>query len=210
MYRKVSAVVIPTLIAAAIIAWMLFNVWDQFIDALRHMVPAYLAGAIIICLIAWVLRGWRYRSILKSLGYTVSVLVSTACIFVSQTVNLIVLARIGDLVRVFILKHEDRDDKHCDKAPRPPDNTGGNLAKEPGTVLNSTQDQAHGSRDERPGQNSADMTGDNRKAFSDRHAFSLELCVHAADQADIKENDDKVTDQIEYKQQDDAGERVRG
>lgn len=106
MYRKISAIVIPTLLAFAIIAWMLFNVWGQFIDALQHMVPAYLAGAVIICLIAWVLRGWRYRSILKSLGYSVSVMVSTACIFVSQTVNLIVLARIGDFVRVFILKHE--------------------------------------------------------------------------------------------------------
>ena len=31
---------------------------------------------------------------------------STACIFVSQTVNLIIPARLGDLVRVFILKHE--------------------------------------------------------------------------------------------------------
>lgn len=106
MYRKVSAIVIPTLLAVGIIAWMLINVWSQFIEAVQHMIPAYLAGAVIICLIAWILRGWRYRSILKSLGYTVSVLVSTACIFVSQTVNLIVLARIGDLVRVFILKHE--------------------------------------------------------------------------------------------------------
>jgi uncharacterized membrane protein YbhN (UPF0104 family) len=34
------------------------------------------------------------------------VTVSTACIFVSQTVNLIVPARLGDFVRVFILKHE--------------------------------------------------------------------------------------------------------
>lgn len=106
MYRKISAIVIPTLLAAAIIAWMLFNVWDEFLDALRHMVPAYLVVAVIICLLAWVLRGWRYRSILKSLGYSIGVMVATACIFVSQTVNLIVLARIGDFVRVFILKHE--------------------------------------------------------------------------------------------------------
>lgn len=106
MYRKISAIVIPTLLALGIIAWMLFNVWSQFIAALQHMVPQYLAGAVIICLIAWILRGWRYRSILKSLGYSVGIMVSTACIFVSQTVNLIVLARIGDFVRVFILKHE--------------------------------------------------------------------------------------------------------
>jgi uncharacterized membrane protein YbhN (UPF0104 family) len=35
-----------------------------------------------------------------------SITASTACIFVSQTVNLIIPARLGDLVRVFILKHE--------------------------------------------------------------------------------------------------------
>ena len=40
------------------------------------------------------------------LDYDVGVTVSTACIFVSQTVNLIVPARLGDFVRVFILKHE--------------------------------------------------------------------------------------------------------
>jgi uncharacterized protein (TIRG00374 family) len=106
MYRKISAIVIPTIIAFAIIAWMLYTVWDDLLEAIRHIIPAYLAVAVVICLTAWVLRGWRYHSILQSLGYQVTVLVSTACIFVSQTVNLIVPARLGDFVRVFILKHE--------------------------------------------------------------------------------------------------------
>jgi hypothetical protein len=52
------------------------------------------------------LRGWRYHIILRNLSYQVSITASTACIFVSQTVNLIVPARLGDFVRVFILKHE--------------------------------------------------------------------------------------------------------
>jgi hypothetical protein len=106
MYRKISAIVIPTIIAFAIIAWMLYTVWDDLLEAIRHIIPAYLAVAVVICLTAWVLRGWRYHCILQSLGYQVTVLVSTACIFVSQTVNLIVPARLGDFVRVFILKHE--------------------------------------------------------------------------------------------------------
>jgi len=106
MYRKISAIVIPTLLAVAIIAWMIFNVWGDLLDALQHIVPEYLVVATIICLLAWVLRGWRYHAILQSLGYNVGVMVSTACIFVSQTVNLIVPARLGDFVRVFILKHE--------------------------------------------------------------------------------------------------------
>jgi glycosyltransferase AglD len=106
MYRKISAIVIPTLFAIGIIAWMLFNVWDQLLEALQHIIPQYLIVAVVICLAAWILRGWRYHYILNSLGYMVGVVVSTACIFVSQTVNVIVPARLGDFVRVFILKHE--------------------------------------------------------------------------------------------------------
>ena len=59
-----------------------------------------------ICLGAWWLRGWRYHTILQSLSYQISLVVSTACIFVSQTANLVVPARLGDFVRVFILRHE--------------------------------------------------------------------------------------------------------
>ncbi|MCK9579647.1 MAG: flippase-like domain-containing protein [Methanoregula sp.] len=106
MYRKISTIVIPTLLAAGIIAWMLFTVWNDLLVAIQHIVPEYLVIAVVICLMAWILRGWRYRSILKSLGYTVGLIFSTACIFISQTVNLIVPARLGDFVRVFILKHE--------------------------------------------------------------------------------------------------------
>jgi uncharacterized membrane protein YbhN (UPF0104 family) len=108
MYRKISAIVIPTLIAIGIIAYMLFRVWNDLFIALKNIIPAYLAVGMLICLSAWWLRGWRYHIILKNLNYRVSITVSTACIFVSQTVNLVVPARLGDFVRVFILKHEYR------------------------------------------------------------------------------------------------------
>jgi hypothetical protein len=107
MYRKVSAIVIPTVIAISIVAFMLFRVWDDLFIALQNSVPAYLVVGTVICLCAWWLRGWRYHVILKNLNYQVSVTASTACIFVSQTVNLIVPARLGDFVRVLILKHEN-------------------------------------------------------------------------------------------------------
>jgi hypothetical protein len=106
MYRKISAIVIPTLIAIGIVAWMLFRVWDDLFIALENSIPAYLLLGTVICLSAWWLRGWRYHIILKNLNYLVSITASTACIFISQTVNLIVPARLGDFVRVFILKHE--------------------------------------------------------------------------------------------------------
>jgi uncharacterized protein (TIRG00374 family) len=106
MYRKLSAIIVPTVIAIGILGYMIYRIWDQLLLALENIVPEYLAIGVLICISAWWLRGLRYRSILKSLGYHVSVTFSTACIFVSQTVNLVVPARLGDFVRVFILKHE--------------------------------------------------------------------------------------------------------
>jgi uncharacterized membrane protein YbhN (UPF0104 family) len=106
MYRKISTIVIPTLIAAGILGYMLYSIRDDLLLAFQHIIPFYFVVAVAICLSAWWLRGWRYHSILKSLNYPVGVTVSTACIFISQTVNLIVPARLGDFVRVFILKHE--------------------------------------------------------------------------------------------------------
>jgi glycosyltransferase AglD len=106
MYRKISAIVVPTLIAAGILGYMLYSIRDDLLTAIQHIIPLYLVIAVGICLCAWWLRGWRYNQILQSLNYRVGVTVSTACIFVSQTVNLVVPARLGDFVRVFILKHE--------------------------------------------------------------------------------------------------------
>jgi len=107
MYRKLTAIVIPTLIAAAIIIYMLGSVKDQLLDALVHIRPQYLAAAILICLLAWWLRGWRYHTILAGMDNPVPVRTATGCIFVSQTVNLIVPFRLGDVVRIFILNHEN-------------------------------------------------------------------------------------------------------
>jgi uncharacterized membrane protein YbhN (UPF0104 family) len=106
MYRKISAIIIPSVIAIGIVAYMLFRVWDDLLIALQNSIPAYLLLGTVICVSAWWLRGWRYHIILRNLSYQVSTTASTACIFVSQTVNLIVPARLGDFVRVFILKHE--------------------------------------------------------------------------------------------------------
>ena len=108
MYRKISAIVIPTLIATAILAYMLYSVWGQLLEAFRHIVLSYLLVAILICLTAWLLRGWRYHRILAGMDNPVSIRIATACIFISQTVNLVVPFRLGDLVRVFILNHENQ------------------------------------------------------------------------------------------------------
>jgi uncharacterized membrane protein YbhN (UPF0104 family) len=85
---------------------MLLQVWGDLLIAIQHMVPGYLIVGGVICICAWVLRGWRYQIILKRLNYNIRLTISTASVFVSQTANLIVPARLGDFVRVFILNHE--------------------------------------------------------------------------------------------------------
>ena len=106
MWKKVSAVVVPTIIAVAILVFMLARVWGDLLVALENAEFVFLAAAVVICLAAWVARGGRYRYILQGLEVAVGTWFSTACILVSQTANLIVPARLGDLVRMVILKHE--------------------------------------------------------------------------------------------------------
>jgi uncharacterized protein (TIRG00374 family) len=97
-----------TLIAIGIIVYMLARVWDNLLLAFQHIVPGFLFAAVAVCLLAWGLRGLRYQEILKSLEISINAAYATGCIFVSQTANLIVPARLGDFVRVFILKQEKK------------------------------------------------------------------------------------------------------
>ncbi len=107
MWKKASAVVIPTLIAVGIVAYMLYRVWDDLLLTLEHAVIPFLFAAVGICVVAWILRGYRYQFILQGLDIRKNLWFATACIFISQTANLIVPARLGDFVRMLILKHED-------------------------------------------------------------------------------------------------------
>lgn len=107
MWKRVSAIVIPTVVAVGIIAYMLYRVWDDLLLTLEHAVIPFLFAAIGICVAAWILRGFRYKFILEGLSISKSLAFSTACIFISQTANLVVPARLGDLVRMLILKRSD-------------------------------------------------------------------------------------------------------
>jgi uncharacterized membrane protein YbhN (UPF0104 family) len=67
MWKKVSAIVIPTLLAVGILAYMLYRVWGDLLLTLQHAVVPYLFAAVGICAVAWILRGYRYRYILQGL-----------------------------------------------------------------------------------------------------------------------------------------------
>ncbi len=107
MDRKVSVIVVSAALAAGIILFMLLRVWGDLLTAIEHWNPLFLIPAIAFATAGWWMRGARYRSILASLEIRAGLAFSTACVLISQTANLIIPARLGDLVRIFILKHED-------------------------------------------------------------------------------------------------------
>ncbi len=108
MWKRASTILVSTLLAIGIVAFMLYTIWDDLLVAAEHAVWYFLVLASGICIAAWWMRGVRYAGILSSLGIPAGISFSTACIYVSQTANLIVPARLGDLVRIFILRHEYR------------------------------------------------------------------------------------------------------
>lgn len=106
MYRKLVAIVFSVLLAAAILIVMVVRVWDDLSEALSYIQPLYLVPAVFFCLFAWFVRSCRYQTILSRMQVFISVAFGVACIFISQTVNLVVPARLGDLIRVVLLKHD--------------------------------------------------------------------------------------------------------
>lgn len=106
MYRKIGALILSLLLAFGILGAMLWRVWGDLTETLQFLHPVYLVPAILICIVAWLLRGWRYKIILGRLTVSVPVIFSTGCIFLSQTVNLVVPARLGDLIRIILVRHE--------------------------------------------------------------------------------------------------------
>jgi len=107
MDRRVSILVVSAVLAAGIIAFMLLRVWGDLLLAIGRWNPLFLLPAIAFSTAGWWLRGGRYRSILQSLEIRAGLTFTTACVLISQTANLIIPARLGDLVRIFILKHEN-------------------------------------------------------------------------------------------------------
>jgi uncharacterized membrane protein YbhN (UPF0104 family) len=107
MDRRISVIIVSVILAAGIVGFMLLRVWEDLLVAIGQWNPLFLVPAIGFATAGWFLRGARYRSILGRLGVRAGLAFSTACVLISQTANLVIPARLGDLVRVFILKHEN-------------------------------------------------------------------------------------------------------
>jgi uncharacterized protein (TIRG00374 family) len=108
MWRRISGILIPALIAGGILLYMLYEVRDSLMAAISIAIPQYLLLALIIAGGTWFVRGFRYVVILDGLAIRITELHSTAIVLLSQTANLVVPARLGDLVRMFILRDEGK------------------------------------------------------------------------------------------------------
>ena len=96
------------MLAAIILGVMLTRVWDDLLIAVAQMQYFYAIPAIGFCLCSWLVGGYRYQRILHNMAIPADFFFATACIFLSQIINLIVPARLGDLVRFIPLHHEHK------------------------------------------------------------------------------------------------------
>jgi uncharacterized protein (TIRG00374 family) len=105
-YQKIFGFLVSVVIAALILFLMFARVWDDLLIEVAYMQYLDAIPAIGFCLCAWLIRGYRYQKILHNMAIPAGLLFSTACIFLSQAINLIVPARLGDFVRLIPIHHE--------------------------------------------------------------------------------------------------------
>jgi len=100
--KKIFLTALFALILLGIIARFL-GVRD-IIESAKAATPGTILLAAFVYIISWPLRGARYQQILSRLGNQQSVKFLTETIFVSQSANVVLPARIGDVMRAYILK----------------------------------------------------------------------------------------------------------
>jgi uncharacterized protein (TIRG00374 family) len=77
---------------------------SDIIENIKHASFKTLVLAALVYCMSWPLRGIRFQQILKRLGNPFGLGFLTGSIFISQSANVILPARIGDLSRMYILK----------------------------------------------------------------------------------------------------------
>ncbi|MEA3293543.1 MAG: flippase-like domain-containing protein [Euryarchaeota archaeon] len=100
--RKIILAFILSIILLALI-FIIVGIEDVW-NAIISVSPLLIGLAVLIYLLSWPIRGLRYKHILSQLGYNESLNFITGSIFISQSANVILPARIGDIARPYILK----------------------------------------------------------------------------------------------------------
>ncbi|WP_255333840.1 flippase-like domain-containing protein [Methanosarcina sp. KYL-1] len=100
--RKILLTALLALLILTLIATLLGV--SEILENARQASPRTLTLAFLVYCISWPLRGVRFQQILKRLGNSFGLGFLTGSIFISQSANVVLPARIGDLSRLYILK----------------------------------------------------------------------------------------------------------
>jgi uncharacterized protein (TIRG00374 family) len=102
--RRVTLAGGSLLVVAALALMTVYIDPMTVIEKIKKVNPQYVIAATVVYLVSWPLRGLRYRDILQELDYTEGVGFLTGAVFISQTGNLVIPARVGDAVRAYVVK----------------------------------------------------------------------------------------------------------
>ena len=74
------------------------------VEILARIDAKYITLALAIYFLSFIVRGFRYKYMLSKLGYDVSIWFSIKGVSISQMMNVIIPARLGDFTRIYIFK----------------------------------------------------------------------------------------------------------
>ena len=98
-------IVLTSLLAIAILVLIAYRVGvGDLASTLRTASPALVVLSVLVYLISWPLRGVRYQQILVSMDQRENLSFLVGCISLSQSANVILPARLGDVTRAYLLK----------------------------------------------------------------------------------------------------------
>lgn len=106
-----NKMILSIIIGIVIFAVLLyFSNIREIISILSKINPIWIIFIIMIYSIGWLLRGYRWKIILRSMDYIIKLKDSISLVILGNFANLITPAKIGDFVRAFVLKRNDNVD----------------------------------------------------------------------------------------------------
>jgi uncharacterized protein (TIRG00374 family) len=102
--RRVSMTAGTGLVVVALLLMTQYLNPQTVLNEMAGAAPGLVGLSAVIYALSWPLRGLRYRDILDSMGFHERWEFLTGAVFISQTVNLVFPARLGDGVRAYVVK----------------------------------------------------------------------------------------------------------
>ncbi|MBC7114785.1 MAG: flippase-like domain-containing protein [Archaeoglobi archaeon] len=98
-----GAILTAILLLAALV---FFSGFQDILNSIMRMSLLSIATASLLYLLSWFFRSLRYSLILRRMGHEISLGTSANLIFLSQSLNIVLPGRLGDLSRVYLLRRD--------------------------------------------------------------------------------------------------------